>query len=309
MKQRIEEIAADLFFVERGYLNGNHFIYAGEEAALIDTGFLGGLEDTLTAMTHVGVTPEQVRLIVSTHVHSDHIGANRHIQDLSGCDIALHRIGRHFIETRDDWSTWWRYFRQPARFFNPTIGLVDGQTIAVGPHEMSVLHTPGHAADGIVLHCPAERFLISSDTLWENDMPAITVRIEGSAALFQVENSLNRLESLQIDTVYPGHGPPFTRKDQAVDRTRRRLKRYFSDPGQPGRDLLKRLILFTVMMEKSLAADGFLAYLMATPWYPETVDLYFAGEYEAIFKEVTEGLLDRGLLTERSGLIATTVPA
>jgi glyoxylase-like metal-dependent hydrolase (beta-lactamase superfamily II) len=90
--------------------------------------------------------------IVNTHTHCDHIVGNHWIQELSGCGIALHKIGRHFIEARDDWSTWWRYYEQEAEFFRCTHSLEDGETLAVGPHEFRVIHTPGHAADGIVLY-------------------------------------------------------------------------------------------------------------------------------------------------------------
>ena len=156
-----------------------------------------------------------VELIISTHCHCDHIGGNKRIQDRSGCDIALHKIGKHFIDTRDDWATWWNYFDQQADFFDCTLALKNGDPVAIGPHEFKVIHTPGHAAEGIVLYSRKEKLLISSDTLWKNDMAVMNLRVEGSAALFHMLESLEKLESLDVQMVYPGHGPPFNRYAQS----------------------------------------------------------------------------------------------
>ena len=122
----VDEILENFFFVERGYLNGNHFVYRSPSPVLIDTGYIADLADTEKAITGLGVRLSDVSLIINTHTHCDHIGGNAAIQEQSGCEIALHRIGKHFIDTRDDWSTWWRYYNQEARFFQCTQSLETG---------------------------------------------------------------------------------------------------------------------------------------------------------------------------------------
>ena len=107
----VQEILKDLFFIERGYLNANHFVYRAENPVLIDTGYITDFNVTERFIESLEVNIEDVRQIISTHCHCDHIGGNRMIQDRSGCDIAMHRIGKHFIDTRDDWSTWWTYYQ------------------------------------------------------------------------------------------------------------------------------------------------------------------------------------------------------
>ncbi|MBM3302768.1 MAG: MBL fold metallo-hydrolase, partial [Deltaproteobacteria bacterium] len=200
------EIMEDLFFIQRGFLNGNHFVYKSEDPILIDTAYIGDFDETERLVTILGVDLSRTRLIVSTHSHCDHIGGNRLIQDRSSCDIAMHRIGKHFIDTRDDWATWWRYFDQEAQFFKCPKVLEDGDLIHVGPHEFEVIHTPGHASDGIVLYNRQHKVLLSSDTLWESDMAVMLVRVEGSGACFSMMRSLERLASLDVQVVYPGHG-------------------------------------------------------------------------------------------------------
>ena len=303
------EILPDLFFIERGYLNGNHFVYAGDPPELIDSGYLGGLPRTLTHLHHLKVDPARVAMILTTHCHCDHIGGHQAIQSASGCRVALHRIGKHFIDHRDDWSTWWRYYGQPAQFFNATDALTDGEKIRVGPHRFRVVHTPGHAADMIALYHPGERLLISADALWERDMAVITARVEGSAAPFQALASLERLAALPVDVVYPGHGAPFTDVAGALERARKRLTAFIDDPRRMGRDLLKKITVYTLLMHGEMPAPDFFHHLMGTPWFPETVDLYFEGAYEKCYQDVVAGLTRRGVIRSDAGRLTTTVRA
>ena len=80
----VEEILPDLFFVQRGYLNANHFVFRGDRPVLIDTAYLPHFDQTQRIISEIGVDLARVGLIVSTHCHCDHIGGNRRIQELSG---------------------------------------------------------------------------------------------------------------------------------------------------------------------------------------------------------------------------------
>ncbi len=51
-----------LFFIQRGYLDANHFVYRSEEPALIDTGCIAGFEKTEGHLRALGVSPDRVRL-------------------------------------------------------------------------------------------------------------------------------------------------------------------------------------------------------------------------------------------------------
>ena len=225
------EILKDLFFIERGYLSGNHFVYRSKDPVLIDTGYISGFHQTEKLISGLGVNLSDVSLIISTHTHCDHIGGNHIIQQESGCDIALHKVGKYHIDTRDDWSTWWRYYNQEADFFNCTRALEDGEMITFGPHEFKVIYTPGHASDGIVLYNRREKLLISSDTLWESDMAVMTLRVEGSTALFHMQQSLQKLEALDVKIVYPGHGKPFTDMKKALSKCSKKIEHYLTAPG------------------------------------------------------------------------------
>ena len=301
------EILKDLLFFQRGYLNANHFALRGSRPVLIDTAYLADFAQTERLLRSAGIDPCAVERIISTHTHCDHIGGNRLIQEMSGCDIALHTIGKHFVDTGDDWSTWWKYYDQQAAFFNATQALEDGDVLCVGPYEMHVLYTPGHAADGIVLHLPKEKILISSDTLWENDMAVMTIRIEGSSALFRMLASLDKIAGLDVRVVYPGHGAPFHDMAAAIDRARERLLWFLAKPQRVGRDVLKKIIVYTLMMRGTVGRERFFDDLMTTPWFKETMDLYFDGEYQHTYQNVMETLISRGVVTAADGRLATTV--
>ncbi|MCP4689951.1 MAG: MBL fold metallo-hydrolase [Desulfobacterales bacterium] len=301
------EILENLFFIERGWLNANHFVLRGEAPVLIDTAYIRDFDETERLITGLGVNPSHVKLIISTHSHCDHIGGNRRIQEMSGCDIAMHEVGKHFMDVRDDWSTWWKYYNQKADFFHCTRTLEDGETVNVGPHEFQVIYTPGHASDGVVLYHRKEKALLSSDALWENDIPVMTPRVEGSRALFVARESLEKLASLDVRVVYPGHGKPFTDMKTAIAGSAKKIEKLLESRDGVGTELLKKIIVYTVLMHNAVPEKRFFSHLMDTHWFKETAALYFNGEYLAKYNEITGDFLKRGVLKREGGQLYTTV--
>jgi glyoxylase-like metal-dependent hydrolase (beta-lactamase superfamily II) len=301
------EIMKDLFFIERGYLNSNHFVYRSEQPVLVDTGYISGFAITEQLIKDIGINLSQTRLIINTHTHCDHIGGNRIIQDRSCCDIALHKVGKYFIDTGDDWSTWWRYFSQEAEFFRCTMALNDGEVIPIGPHEFRILHAPGHASDGIVLYSGKEKALISGDALWENDIPTITMRVEGSTCLFDLLSSLEKLESLDVEIVYPGHGRPFTNFKEALSVSKKKARDFLNHKEKIGDSLLKKITIYTILMHRQVDEKAFFDHLLGTHWFKETIDLFFNSEYRKTYEHVMRDFLRRDIVRRKGGMLFTTV--
>jgi len=301
------EILEDFFFVERGFLSGNHFAYRAAQPVLIDTAYASEAPRTLAELEALGIAWRRTHLIVSTHSHCDHVGANRAIQEASGCAVAMHPAGKGFADAGDRWSPWYDFYQQEAPAFACAGTLEDGEEVSVGPHRFRVLHTPGHSADGIVLHEPRARVLLSADTLWERDIPVVTEAVEGQGALDALLESLDRLGSLEVDRVFPGHGPPFADFRAALVRARSRVQAYAADRTRVGDDLLKRILVYTLLMRGPLGEDALYPYLLGTPWFPDTVDRYFGGAAEAKFRETLAALTRRGAVRVEGGLVATTV--
>ncbi len=296
-----------MFFIKRGYLNGNHFVYRGEEPILIDTGYVSDFNKTAVLIETLGVNLSNIRLIINTHCHCDHIGGNNLIQKKSGCDIACHTIGKYYIDSHDDWSTWWKYYNQEADFFSCTKELKDGDIVTVGSYNFKIIHTPGHASDGIVLYNKKNKILLSSDTLWENNISVVTMRIEGSRTLFSMLESLEKIEALNVKMVYPGHGKPFADVKAAISKSKKIIKSYMNNKEKLGAGLLKRIIVYTLLMHKMISEDTFFDQLMNTYWFKETIELYFDGEYETIYNKIIDTLLTRGLIKRKNNTFITTV--
>jgi len=301
------EVLEGLFFVERGYLSGNHFAYRAAAPVLIDTAYAAEVPKTLDALEALGCDWRRTSWILSTHAHCDHVGANRAIQEASGCEVAMHPAGKGFADAGDRWSPWYEFYVQEAPSFACAKALEDGEEVPVGPHRFRVIHTPGHSADGIVLYEPRAKVLLSSDTLWERDIPVVTEAVEGDRALDALLGSLDRLEALTVDWVYPGHGPAFADFATALDRARQRVQAYREDRGRLGDDLLKRILVYTLLMRGPIPESALFPHLLGTPWFPDTVERYFGGAAEAKHRETLAALARRGAVRVEGGMVSTTV--
>ena len=119
----------------------------------------------------------ELKAIVCTHAHNDHIDAAPALAAATGAPILLHPADRPLWE-----------MTHPDR--RPDGELSDGQVLTVGGIELTVLHTPGHAPGAVCLYAPALNTVFTGDTLFQggpgatgrsfSDFPAILQSIEKS---------------------------------------------------------------------------------------------------------------------------------
>jgi glyoxylase-like metal-dependent hydrolase (beta-lactamase superfamily II) len=300
----LSEITPDFFFIERDWLNANHFVVRGRSPVLIDTGYARDIDETLAILADLDVFPEAVGRIVLTHTHSDHVGAVKTIQQASGCEVALHPISRHYIDTRNRWATWWHYYDQEADFFETHVSLDDGDRIELGGLSFEVIHAPGHSAGQICLFEPDNGLLISSDALWDGDLGAMTPRIEGMDCVFRALETLDRLAALKPKKVYAGHGLPFEDVSGAIARTRSKLMGFLADPKKQGRDQIKKIVVFTLLMKGGLPAASLFDNLADTPWFNEAISLFFGKERpRPVLDQVVDELIAKGVLTAEGAFL------
>jgi glyoxylase-like metal-dependent hydrolase (beta-lactamase superfamily II) len=97
-------------------------------------------------------------------------------------------------------------------------GLGAGDVVTAGGLELRVVPTPGHTADSLSFHLPADRAVLTGDTVLGR---GTTVVAHPDGRLGDYLDSLRRLRSLTVDdgvhTVLPGHGPVLEDAQGAVE--------------------------------------------------------------------------------------------
>ena len=306
MDKRIHAISDTLFFIQRGWLNGNHFVQASPEVVLMDAGYLPDWPETENLINQTGARIEDTHRLILTHSHCDHVGGAADIVKRSGCRVSMHEVDRHFVNQANSWATWWRYYDQQAEFFPVHQGLRDGDFMALGGLDWRVIHAPGHGMGQICLFAPDTGWLISSDAAWDGDFGVLTTRIEGLDAPLRQAETLDRLAALNVTTMYPGHGPIVEDGRAAIEKCRERIAAFIEEPRRMATDQVRKIVLYVLMMRGSMPRGRLESYLKESYWFPDVSLLYFGGNTQTVFQDNLDYLVQRGLVTEtESGLVCT----
>jgi len=171
---------------------------ATREAMVIDPG--DDIEDVLAIIRKHDL---EVKQIVITHAHIDHVGGAMKLRVATGAPILLNQNDYALLKMLDVQATW-------VGMADPGDVKIDhsvssGEIISAGSLNASVLHTPGHTEGSICLFFPSEKKLIAGDTLFagsigRTDLPG--------GSLQKIMRSLHTtILALPDDTiVVPGHG-------------------------------------------------------------------------------------------------------
>ncbi|MGP8256466.1 MAG: MBL fold metallo-hydrolase [Methanoregula sp.] len=201
-------------------VNGNCFIIVRDELTLIDTGMpknsakiVNYIQDILKRK------PSDIKTIVLTHFHIDHVGDAFDLKKLSGAKVAIHKKDADYVAGRktppvpSGVKGMIVKVLMPLLFrstpVEPDIRLNDGDTIA----GLTTIHTPGHTPGSICLFDPASKILFAGDLLRFNGS-----KIEiGPLPLDtgEVQQSINKIAALDFDIMLSGHGIPL-RPDASV---------------------------------------------------------------------------------------------
>ncbi|MER5300138.1 MBL fold metallo-hydrolase [Streptomyces lasiicapitis] len=156
----------------------------------LDEGHLTRVIATAEAAGH------RVGLTLLTHGHPDHAEGAARFAELTGSKV---RALDPALRLGDE-------------------GLAAGDVITTGGLELRVVPTPGHTADSLCFHLPADQAVLTGDTILGR---GTTVVAHPDGRLGDYLDSLRRLRSLAVDdgvhTVLPGHGPVLEDAQGAVE--------------------------------------------------------------------------------------------
>jgi glyoxylase-like metal-dependent hydrolase (beta-lactamase superfamily II) len=116
-----------------------------------------------------GHDPKEVRWLLQTHSHGDHIGLSAEIKKISGCQVAAHGAEKDWIEEIDK-----QYLERPTPTFRTYVQkgtkvdrvVKDGEVLDLGGGEsLKVIHTPGHSPGSISFVYSTDGGLFSGDAI------------------------------------------------------------------------------------------------------------------------------------------------
>lgn len=178
---------------------------------------------------------QDINWIVITHIHPDHYGLASKLKEFCGAEVVMHRVEAGLINSRykdfagllkqieeelsrngvpqfelsklTEASIWMRQFVSPDL---PDVMLNDGDRLSNGSFEFEVLRTPGHSPGHICLYEPRKKWLFCGDHVLFKTTPHVGFHPQsGDNPLGDYINSLERLEALKANFIFPGHGPVF----------------------------------------------------------------------------------------------------
>ena len=142
------------------------------------------------------VDGRQLKAILCTHAHDDHVRVAPALREATGAPILLHPDDRPVWELTHPDLLW-------------DADLSDGQEIEVGGTTLQVLHTPGHAPGAVCFYAPDLGRVFTGDTLF-NGGPGATGRSFSDRPTI-VASIRSRLMQLPPETVvHTGHGDDTT---------------------------------------------------------------------------------------------------
>jgi len=211
-----------------------YLIKEGDQAAFVDTGTSNSVPLLLQVLAEQGLSTEQVRWVMPTHVHLDHAGgAGALMQLLPNAELLVHERGAaHMIAPEKLQAGSMAVYGEQR--YQEAFGLLipvaeqrvivvrDGDTVMLGDRELQFIDTPGHARHHYVVWDSRSRGLFCGDSFGVsypelNDgrerfifPPTTPVQFDPLAW----HGTLERLSRFNADYVYLTH---YGRHDQVSD--------------------------------------------------------------------------------------------
>jgi hydroxyacylglutathione hydrolase len=168
------------------------------EAIVIDPG-----DEVERIHRRLGDLGLELKQILITHAHIDHVGGALKLKHLTGAPILLNENDLPLLQMMDEQAGWLGV--PTPETAPPDEGLVDNQRVGLESFPARVIHTPGHTQGSVCLHFVPLKMVIAGDTLFAGSIGRTDLPGGNSD---QILDSIHtRLLKLPDETrVIPGHG-------------------------------------------------------------------------------------------------------
>jgi hydroxyacylglutathione hydrolase len=171
---------------------------ATHEAMVIDPG--DNIDEVLALIRKHNL---QVKQIVITHAHIDHVGGAMKLRAATGAPILLNQNDYALLKMLDVQAAWIGVATPGKVEIDRSIST--GETVSAGSHTAQILHTPGHTEGSICLYFQTEKKLIAGDTLFAGSIGRTD--LPGGSHKKILSSIHDTLLALPDETVVvPGHG-------------------------------------------------------------------------------------------------------
>ena len=170
-------------------------------AIVIDPG--GGVDEIIDVLAKYKCN---LKYIINTHFHPDHISHNAILKDMTSARILIHKNDAGGLA--QNWEAFSKKYDWPVIPSKADKSLKDGEVIKLEDISLEIIHTPGHTSGSSCVYLKKEKILFTGDTLFYHT----TGRIDLPHSQPEImKKSLDKLFKLPKNTtIYPGHGPSST---------------------------------------------------------------------------------------------------
>ena len=145
----------------------------------------------------------QIKQIVITHAHIDHVGGAMKLRALTAAPILLNQNDSALLKMLDVQAAWIGVPTPEKVEIDHSV--TTGETVCAGAHVAQVLHTPGHTEGSICLYFENEKTLIAGDTLFAGSIGRTD--LPGGSMQKIMRSLRDTVLALPDETVVvPGHG-------------------------------------------------------------------------------------------------------
>lgn len=186
------------YYPETGMMDCNTYVIKDDFTVLIDPGLEQYLAGLIQTMSEDGISPNDINIIVNTHLHLDHYWACDELKKISGAKILMHPLQKESYELTVVGVS--RVFGMDPIHIKEDEML--DETLKTGKLEFEITNAPGHSPDSMCFYCKNQGVMICGDVVFAGN----TGRVDfpgGSGA--QLKESIEDLSKLDIEYLLPGH--------------------------------------------------------------------------------------------------------